>query len=154
MSEARANSRSPTRIATVLPQREFALTEPRRIPGLVHHVVVIEARHMGQLNDYRCLHHVRSGGARPEVGAEDDKQRPEAFPASCDDVLRGFGHQVRIRFGGLEQRGLDELKLGSDSQRPRTPRLASVQPALFLRFPPRALAERTPCRQRMNSPAC
>ena len=31
MSDARANSRSPTRIATVFPQREFALSEPRRI---------------------------------------------------------------------------------------------------------------------------
>jgi hypothetical protein len=69
---------------------------------------------MGQLNDYRSLHHIRGGGAWPEVGAEDDKQRPEAFPASCDDVLRGFGHQVRVRFGGLEQGGLDELELIPD----------------------------------------
>jgi hypothetical protein len=40
--------------------------------SLVHNVVVIEAGHVGQLNDYRRLYHVVGVGVRADVGAKDD----------------------------------------------------------------------------------
>ena len=83
MSEARANRKSPTRIATVLPQRSLALVEPRRSCGLVHHVVVVQAGHVGQLDDHGCLGRpprrriaVRAGTPAPPAAAGTACRRP------------------------------------------------------------------------------
>ena len=91
MSEARANSRSPTRIATVLPQREFALDGAPAQLGLVHHVVVVQAGDVGQLDDDGGLIDVRRDRGGAEARAEDDEQRTEPLAAGQDDVLRGLG---------------------------------------------------------------
>jgi hypothetical protein len=69
---------------------------------------------MSQLHDYRGLDDVILSGARPEVGAEHDEQGTEPLSTSGDDVLCGLGDHVRIRLGGLEQRGFNQLELGSD----------------------------------------
>ena len=50
---ARANSRSPVRIATELPHTVCALGTPRRMLGLVHDVVVVERGEVGDLDRLR-----------------------------------------------------------------------------------------------------
>ena len=80
MSEARANRKSPVRIATVLSQRALADGRAAAQRRLVHHVVVVERREVGQLDDDRRRY---DAGRRrvAELRGEQHEQRPEPLAA-------------------------------------------------------------------------
>jgi hypothetical protein len=71
-------------------------------PGLVHHVVVVEAGHVGQLHHHGRAHDVvedrapgRTDGriiGRPELRGQHHQQWPEPFPAGGDDVPGRLRH--------------------------------------------------------------
>ena len=103
MSEARANRKSPVRIATVLSQRALALGGTAAQRRLVHHVVVVERREVGQLDDDGRRHDAR--GARvAELGGEQHEQRAEPLAAGVDQVARGLGHEREVALDRLVQR--------------------------------------------------
>ena len=81
---------------------------------------------------------------RADIGAEDHEHWSEALSTRGDDVLRGLCHHVRVCLGSLEQCGLDQFELGSDS------RLEHFVSRLFSQHP----SSIYPHRQRMNSLAC
>ena len=118
--------------------------------GLVHDVVVVQARHVSELDDHRCLDHILGGLAWPEIRAKDHEQGPEALATSGDDVLRSFGHHLGVRLGGPEQSGVDQLKLGADRG------LENLVLCLFSQHHSSVCSQSRLrlCRQRMNSPAC
>ena len=85
MSDARANRKSPVRIATVLSQRAFALARAAAQRRLVHHVVVVERRQVGQLDHDGRGHDARRGRVA-ELRGEQHQQRPEPLAAGVDQV--------------------------------------------------------------------
>ena len=94
-SEARANRKSPVRIATVLSQRAFADGGAAAQRRLVHHVVVVQRREVGELDDDRGRD---DAGRRrvAEVGGEQHQQRAEPLAAGLDQVAGRLGDE-RVR---------------------------------------------------------
>ena len=75
------------RIATVLSQRALALRRPAAHGGLVHDVVVVQRREVGQLDhDGRRDDAGRLGIA--ELGGQQHEQRPEPLAAGGDAGAR------------------------------------------------------------------
>ena len=105
-SEARANRKSPVRIATVLFHRAFADSPTAPPVRLVHHVVVVQRRQVGQLDHHGRLGHTRCAGVA-ELRGQQDQQRPEPLPAGVDEVARRLGDERVVALGRLVQQLLD-----------------------------------------------
>ncbi len=114
MLEARENRKSPVRIATVLSQRAFADAAPRRTRRLVHDVVVVERRQVGQLADDRGRDDLRSRrrrrSARPAVATSG----PEPLAAGVDQVAGGAGDELVVRAHRRAAARLDGPQPGAD----------------------------------------
>ena len=111
--EARANRKSPVRIAIVLVHRELALWWPRRMDRLVHHVVVVQGGQMGQLDRGRGRDHARIAGIA-ELRGEQDQGGPEPFPAGLEQVGGRLGQQFLLGPCRVGQLLLDQGKPVND----------------------------------------
>ena len=69
----------------VFDHRAFALIVPRRSKRLVHHVVVVQRRQVGQFNDDRRRQHAGSSRVA-ELCGEQHEQRTEPLAAGIDEV--------------------------------------------------------------------
>ena len=106
MSDARANRKSPVRIATVLSQRAFADWRTAAQRRLVHDVVVVERREVGQLDDDGGGHDAGRGRVA-ELRGQQHEQRPEPLAAGVDQVPGGLGDERVVALDRLAQQLLD-----------------------------------------------
>ena len=106
MREARANRKSPVRIATVLSQRELADGWPAPDRRLVHHVVVEQRGQVGQLDRDRSRHEPAVPRIA-ELRGEQHEHRAEALAARVDQVQGGLGEQGLLGARRLPDDGLD-----------------------------------------------
>jgi hypothetical protein len=74
--------------------------------SLVHHVVVIKRREVGQLDDHRGGHHTGSPHVA-ELRGQQHEQRPEPLPAGPDEVPGRLGHERVLALDRIVQRRLD-----------------------------------------------
>ena len=109
MSEARAKRKSPVRIATVLSHRALALAAPRRSGGLVHDVVVVQRRQVGELDDDGGRHDAGRGRVA-ELRRQQHEQRPEPLAAGVDQVPGGLGDERVVALHRVVQRRLDRAR--------------------------------------------
>ena len=84
--------------------------------GLVHHVVVVERRQVGQLDHARRGDHVLDVGVLAGLGGQQHEQRPEALAAGLHQVAGGLGHEAGAAADVPGQRLLD---LGQPVLEPR-----------------------------------
>ena len=92
ISDARANRKSPVRMAIEFVQRALAETAPAAQDGFVHHVVVVQRRQMGELDGNGRRYD--GGGFRiTEAGGQEHDQRTETLSARVDEVARGLGDE-------------------------------------------------------------
>ena len=106
MSDARANRKSPVRIATVLPHRALALCRAAAQQRLVHHVVVVERREMGQLDDDGRRHD--AGRVRvAELRASSTSSGRKRLPPASTRWPRRLGDERVVALHGVAQLLLD-----------------------------------------------
>ncbi|MPM60526.1 hypothetical protein SDC9_107377 [bioreactor metagenome] len=77
---------------------------------LVHHVVVIEARHVGELHHQGRPGQVLRRPRRAEGRRQDHQQRPEPLAPGGDDVPSGFGDERHRAGRSGRESGLDLLE--------------------------------------------
>jgi hypothetical protein len=88
----------------------------RRAPpdlGLVHHVVVVERRQVGQLDDRRRQHHL-PGAPGAELGRDGRQQRPEPLAPGVDQMPGRLGDQRVVTVDRDAQPLLDLSEGGHD----------------------------------------
>ena len=77
--------------------------------GLVHHVVVVERREVGQLDDARGGDDLGGVGSVTGLGGEQHQQRPEALAARLHQVAGGLGDEPRAAAHMTGEGLLDDL---------------------------------------------
>ncbi len=87
--------------------------------GLVHHVVVIEAGDVGQLDDQGGPLDGIGVGVRVQLRGQHHEQRPEPLAAGVDDVRGGLGDERGVAEGGRGQPVLDASQAVGDGLRER-----------------------------------
>ncbi len=120
-SEDFENRKSPVRIATWLPQIECARVGAAAQVRLVHHVVVVERREVGELDDARGGDDLVGVRAVAGLGGEQHEQRPEPLAAGRHQVAGGLGDERGPAADVPGQRLLDHEPSGREADR-REPR--------------------------------
>ena len=122
-SEARAKRKSPVRMAMVLVQRVLALGRPAAHGGLVHDVVVVQRRQVGQL-----AHHGRLGHPRrrrvAELRGQQREQRPEPLAAGGHQVTGRLADERVLAADGVGQRRSTRARPSASEDTERLPRAA------------------------------
>ncbi len=89
----------------VVPPRVRRRGAPAQL-RLVHHVVVVERRQMGELDDHAGRHDP-PGLRVPELRGEEHEQGPEPLATGVHEVPRGVGHERVVAPHGLLEARLD-----------------------------------------------
>ncbi len=82
---------------------------------LVHHVVVVQRREMGELDHARGGEHVRRGGVAG-LGGQEAQQRPEPLAAGLHQVPGRLGDERCLALHVLVQRLLDLVHPGAEAR--------------------------------------
>ena len=78
--------------------------------GLVHHVVVVERAHVGDLDDAGRREHLLAARLRAGLGGQQHQQRPEPLAAGRHQVCRGLGDVLRAALDVAGQQLLDGVE--------------------------------------------